>query len=89
MLPPKWCSYCRKTDHDDSECSCTRPADWKPSASSMYGVTELTREALRASGLLSANDPGTERMLRRAAEMQRARGPQSLRDLFPGLGTRA
>ena len=24
----KWCSYCRKTDHYDIECSCTRPANW-------------------------------------------------------------
>ena len=27
--PGKWCSYCRKNDHDDSECWSTRPADWQ------------------------------------------------------------
>jgi len=24
----KWCGYCRKTDHNDSECWCTRAATW-------------------------------------------------------------
>jgi hypothetical protein len=23
-----WCSYCRKADHSDAQCWCTRPADW-------------------------------------------------------------
>jgi hypothetical protein len=30
MTEKKWCSYCGKDSHNDSECHCTRPADWKP-----------------------------------------------------------
>lgn len=28
--PLKWCTYCRKYDHNDSECWSTRPANWHP-----------------------------------------------------------
>lgn len=26
-----YCYYCKKDDHNDSECWSTRPADWRPS----------------------------------------------------------
>lgn len=29
MSDNKWCTYCRKNDHNDNECWSTRPADWK------------------------------------------------------------
>lgn len=25
-----WCHYCRKANHTDAQCHCTRPADWRP-----------------------------------------------------------
>lgn len=28
--PAKWCTYCRKDNHNDAECWSTRPKDWKP-----------------------------------------------------------
>ena len=26
----KYCFYCQKTNHNDSECSSTRPGEWHP-----------------------------------------------------------
>lgn len=30
LLRPRWCTYCRKDNHNDSECWSTRPAGWLP-----------------------------------------------------------
>jgi hypothetical protein len=44
--PSPWCSYCRKHDHNDSECWSTRPADWKetpPPASNLASILASAR----------------------------------------------
>lgn len=46
----KWCTYCRKHDHNDDECYCTRalPASWVPTpAMSMEIFREATAAAAR------------------------------------------
>lgn len=48
MSEQKWCHYCRKDNHNDSECSSTRPSDWKPGPADMkpapYGSRNLVME---------------------------------------------
>lgn len=42
----KWCSYCRKSDHSDTECRCTRPAGWRPgqAVAARYAAPALEAE---------------------------------------------
>jgi hypothetical protein len=50
FLTPKWCSYCQKSDHSDSECWCTRVAPSAPSPP-IYAITptdwSMVRQLLR------------------------------------------
>lgn len=34
---PKFCTWCQKDNHNDSECWSTRPADWGPSQPVVWG----------------------------------------------------
>lgn len=42
MSEDKYCSYCKKTGHWDSECWCTRPIDWKPTLP-MISLVDLNK----------------------------------------------
>lgn len=60
-LKPKWCSYCRKSDHDDSECYCTRVVGWEhmrpaPVLSDVIRMVAEKYSSPTLHGLLGPND---------------------------------